>query len=95
MLIKKSDEILKIEEALKKAKQKQKETIKKINSSIGEDILNKLNEDDNLKKEFKELLKRYDLKNTINIIKDNYNLFENKNIIEDNIQQKEKENNEL
>ena len=90
MLIKKSDEILKIEEALKKAKQKQRENIKKINSTIGEEILKKLSSDDAFKKEFKDLLKKYNLKNTIEIIKENYNVFESKNIIEE-----EKEKNEL
>lgn len=87
MRIKKSDEIVKIEEALKKAKQKQKESLKKANIEFTENILVKLNTDDNFKIEFKSILEKYNLINCINILENNYDAFKiNQNQI------KEKEN---
>lgn len=74
MQIKKTDEIIKFEEALKKAKLKQKENIKKINYMIGEDILNKLSVDEEFKKEFFAILIKYDFKNILDSIEENYNI---------------------
>ena len=68
MKLKKSDEIIKIEEALKKAKLKQKENIKKINLEFTEMILNKLKEDDNFKNDLKSLLTKYSLNNSIDLL---------------------------
>ena len=76
MKLKKSDEIIKIEEALKKAKLKQKENIKKINLEFTEMILNKLKEDDNFKNDLKNLLSKYSLNNYINLLKKNNGAFE-------------------
>lgn len=76
MKLKKSDEIIKIEEALKKAKLKQKENIKKINLEFTETILNKLKEDDNFKNDLKNLLTKYSLNNSIDLLNKNYGAFE-------------------
>ncbi|MEM5558381.1 hypothetical protein AAHK07_07645 [Aliarcobacter cryaerophilus] len=76
MKLKKSDEIIKIEEALKKAKLKQKENIKKINLEFTEIILNKLKEDDNFKNDLKNLLSKYSLNNSIDLLNKNYGAFE-------------------
>lgn len=76
MKLKKSDEIIKIEEALKKAKLKQKENIKKINLEFTETILNKLKEDDNFKNDLKSLLSKYSLINSIDLLNKNYGAFE-------------------
>lgn len=76
MKLKKSDEIIKIEEALKKAKLKQKENIKKINLEFTEIILNKLKEDDNFKNDLKILLSKYSLNNSIDLLNKNYGAFE-------------------
>ena len=76
MKLKKSDEIIKIEEALKKAKLKQKENIKKINLEFTETILNKLKEDDNFKNDLKNLLSKYSLNNSIDLLNKNYGAFE-------------------
>ena len=76
MKLKKSDEIIKIEEALKKAKLKQKENIKKINLEFTEIILNKLKEDDNFKNDLKYLLTKYSLNNSIDLLNKNYGAFE-------------------
>ena len=76
MKLKKSDEIIKIEEALKKAKLKQKENIKKINLEFTEMILNKLKEDDNFKNDLKNLLSKYSLNNSIDLLNKNYGAFE-------------------
>ena len=75
MKLKKSDEIIKIEEALKKAKLKQKENIKKINLEFTETILNKLKEDDNFKNDLKNLLTKYSLNNSIDLLNKNYGAF--------------------
>jgi hypothetical protein len=75
MQIKKTDEIIKLEEALKKAKLKQKENIKKINYMIGEDILNKIAVDKEFKKEFFNMLIKYELKNILDSIEENYSIF--------------------
>ncbi len=75
MQIKKTDEIIKFEEALKKAKLKQKENIKKINYMIGEEILNKLSVNEEFKKEFFEMLIKYDFKNILDSIEENYSVF--------------------
>lgn len=76
MKIKKNEEILKIEEALKKARLKQKETIKKINLEFMETILNKLKDDINFRNDFKSLLLRYNLKESIDLLNKNYGIFE-------------------
>ena len=76
MKLKKSDEIIKIEEALKKAKLKQKENIKKINLEFTEMILNKLKEDDNFKNDLKNLLSKYSLNKSIDLLNKNYGAFE-------------------
>lgn len=76
MKIKKNEEILKIEEALKKARQKQKETIKKINLEFMETILNKLKDDINFRNDFKSLLLRYNLNESIDLLDKNYGIFE-------------------
>ena len=76
MKLKKSDEIIKIEEALKKAKLKQKENIKKINLEFTETILNKLKEDDNFKNDLKNLLSKYSLNDSIDLLNKNYGAFE-------------------
>ena len=76
MQIKKSDEVKRIEEALKKAKLKQKENIKKINLEFIETILNKLKEDDNFKNDLKNLLTKYSLNNSIDLLNKNYGAFE-------------------
>lgn len=76
MKLKKSDEIIKIEEALKKAKLKQKENIKKINLEFTETILNKLKEDDNFKNDLKNLLSKYSLNKSIDLLNKNYGAFE-------------------
>ena len=76
MKLKKSDEIIKIEEALKKAKLKQKENIKKINLEFTEMILNKLKEDDNFKNDLKNLLSKYSLNDSIDLLNKNYGAFE-------------------
>ena len=89
MKLKKSDEIIKIEEALKKAKLKQKENIKKINLEFTETILNKLKEDDNFKNDLKNLLSKYSLNNSIDLLNKNYGAFEIKQKSED---QKKEEN---
>jgi methyltransferase-like protein len=75
MQIKKTDEIIKFEEALKKEKLKQKENIKKINYMIGEEILNKLSVNEEFKKEFFEMLIKYDFKNILDSIEENYSVF--------------------
>lgn len=86
MKLKKSDEIIKIEEALRKAKLKQKENIKKINLEFTETILNKLKEDDNFKNDLKNLLTKYSLNNSIDLLNKNYGAFEIKKslILEEN-----------
>lgn len=76
MKIKKNEEIIKIEEALKKARLKQKETIKKINLEFMETILNKLKDDINFRNDFKSLLLRYNLKESIDLLNKNYGIFE-------------------
>lgn len=76
MKIKKNEEILKIEEALKKARLKQKETIKKINLEFMETILNKLKDDINFRNDFKSLLLRYNLNESIDLLNKNYGIFE-------------------
>lgn len=76
MKIKKNDEIIKIEEALKKAKLKQKENIKKINLEFTETILNKLKEDDNFKNDLKGLLIKYSLNSSVDLLNNNYGAFE-------------------
>ncbi|MCG3668602.1 hypothetical protein L5F68_08410 [Aliarcobacter butzleri] len=76
MQIKKSDEIIKIEEALRKAKAKQKETIRKVNLEFTEDILKKLAENDNFKKDLKDILTKYSLDNLIELLNKNYGAFE-------------------
>lgn len=78
MKLKKSDEIIRIEEALKKAKLKQKENIKKINLEFTESILNKLKEDDNFKNDLKNLLSKYSLNSSIDLLNKNYGAFETK-----------------
>ena len=75
MQIKKTDEIIKFEEALKKAKLKQKENIKKINYMIGEEILNKLSVNEEFKKEFFFFFIKYDFKNILDSIEENYSVF--------------------
>lgn len=75
MQIKKTDEIIKFEEALKKAKLKQKENIKKINYMIGEETLNKIAVNEEFKKEFFEMLIKYELKNILDSIEENYSIF--------------------
>lgn len=75
MLIKKTDEIIKIEEALRKAKLKQKENIKRINYMIGEEVLNKLAENEEFKKEFFEILIKFNFKNILDSIEENYSIF--------------------
>lgn len=82
MKLKKSDEIIKIEEALKKAKLKQKENIKKINLEFTETILNKLKEDDNFKNDLKNLLSKYSLNSSIDLLNKNYGAFEIKTSLE-------------
>ena len=89
MKLKKSDEIIKIEEALKKAKLKQKENIKKINLEFTEKILNKLKEDDNFKNDLKNLLTKYSLNNSIDLLNKNYGAFE---IKQKNEEKKKEEN---
>ena len=89
MKLKKSDEIIKIEEALKKAKLKQKENIKKINLEFTETILNKLKEDDNFKNDLKNLLSKYSLNNSIDLLNKNYGAFE---IKQKNEEQNKEEN---
>lgn len=89
MKLKKSDEIIKIEEALKKAKLKQKENIKKINLEFTETILNKLKEDDNFKNDLKNLLTKYSLNNSIDLLNKNYGAFE---IKQKNEEQNKEEN---
>ena len=89
MKLKKSDEIIKIEEALKKAKQKQKENIKKINLEFTETILNKLKEDDNFKNDLKNLLSKYSLNKSIDLLNKNYGAFE---IKQKNEEKKKEEN---
>ncbi|RBQ27616.1 hypothetical protein [Arcobacter sp. CECT 9188] len=76
MKVKKSDEIIRIEEALKKAKLKQKEDIKKINLQFTDNILNKLKEDDNFKNDLKSLLAKYNLNSSIDLLNKNYGAFE-------------------
>lgn len=80
MKIKKTDEIIKIENALKKAKIKQKENIKKVNSELIELILLKLKEDDKFKKDFQILLELYSLNNIIDLFNKNYEIFNYKTI---------------
>ena len=76
MRIKKTDEIIKLEVALKKAKLKQKENIKKINYMIGEEILNKIAENEEFKKEFFAMIVKYDFKNILDSIEENYSVFD-------------------
>ncbi|MBL3519485.1 hypothetical protein H0A43_03310 [Arcobacter lanthieri] len=82
MKLKKSDEIIKIEEALKKAKLKQKEDVKKINLQFTENILNKLKEDDNFKNDLKSLLSKYNLNSSIDLLNKNYGAFDIKTSLE-------------
>ncbi|RBQ32297.1 hypothetical protein CRU92_00875 [Arcobacter sp. FW59] len=83
MKVKKSDEIIRIEEALKKAKLKQKEDIKKINLQFTDNILNKLKEDNNFKNDLKSLLAKYNLNSSIDLLNKNYEAFEIKQKIEE------------
>lgn len=78
--IQKTDEIIKIENALKKAKIKQKENIKKVNSELIELIILKLKEDDKFKKDFQVLLELYSLNNIIDLFNKNYEIFNYKTI---------------
>ncbi len=85
MRIKKNNEIVKLEEALKKAKEKQQEDIKKINIKFTEIILKKLYKDEFFKKELKEILSKYNLDNAIDLLNKNYNSFEIKDTNKTNI----------
>ena len=83
MKLKKSEEIIKIEEALKKTKealkkatQKHQQSVTKINSQFTEIILKKLLEDDNFKTDLKNLLTKNDLQNAIDVLNQNYAAFE-------------------
>ena len=83
MKLKKSEEIIKIEEALKKTKedlkkatQKHQQSVTKINSQFTEIILKKLLEDDNFKTDLKNLLTKNDLQNAIDVLNKNYGAFE-------------------
>ena len=89
MKLKKSDEIIKIEKDIKKAKLKQKENIKKINLEFTETILNKLKEDDNFKNDLKNLLSKYSLNNSIDLLNKNYGAFK---IKQKNKEKKKEEN---
>lgn len=73
--IKKNDEIIKIEEALRKAKAKQKENIKKVNIEFTELILKELNTNNNFKKDLKDILNKYNLINSIKLLDEHYNIF--------------------
>jgi len=75
MKLQKNTEILKIEEALKKAKLKQKEKLKKTNLEFSQIILYKLKEDENFKKDFRSLLEKYNLNKAI-LLLNNYGVFE-------------------
>ncbi|MDN5112964.1 hypothetical protein PJV97_11495 [Aliarcobacter butzleri] len=92
MQIKKSDEIIKIEEALRKAKAKQKETIRKVNLEFTEDILKKLAENDNFKKDLKDILTKYNLDNLIELLNKTYGAFEIKAKVEETKEPKKEEN---
>lgn len=83
MKLKKSEEIIKIEEALKKTKealkkatQKHQQSVTKINSQFTEIILKKLLEDDNFKTDLKNLLTKNDLQNAIDVLNKNYGAFD-------------------
>jgi len=76
MKLQKTTEILKIEEALKKAKLKQKEKLKKTNLEFSQIVLNKLKEDESFKKDFKSLLQKYNLNKAILLLNDSYGAFE-------------------
>jgi len=76
MKLQKTTEILKIEEALKKAKLKQKEKLKKTNLEFSQIVLNKLKEDENFKKDLKSLLQKYNLNKAILLLNDMYGAFE-------------------
>lgn len=83
MKLKKSEEIIKIEEALKKNKealkkatQKHQQSVTKINSEFTEIVLKKLLENDNFKIDLKNLLSKYDLQNAIDLLNKNYGAFE-------------------
>jgi len=76
MKLQKTTEILKIEEALKRAKLKQKEKLKKTNLEFSQIVLNKLKEDENFKKEFKSLLEKYNLNKVILLLDNMYGVFE-------------------
>lgn len=92
MQIKKSEEIIKIEEALRKAKAKQKETIRKVNLEFTEDILKKLAENDNFKKDLKDILTKYNLDNLIELLNKTYGAFEIKVKTEEIKEPKKEEN---
>ena len=94
MQIKKSDEIIKIEEALKKARAKQKENIKKVNLEFSENILKKLSEDDNFKKDLKSILEKYSLNSSIELLNINYGSFEIKEEMQEAIKKEEVKTNE-
>ena len=94
MQIKKSDEIIKIEEALKKARAKQKENIKKVNLEFSENILKKLSEDDNFKKDLKSILEKYSLNSSIELLNINYGAFEIKEEMQEAIKKEEVKTNE-
>jgi|GEM_PF-1769077 len=81
MKLQKTTEILKIEEALKKAKLKQKEKLKKTNLEFSQIILNKIKEDENFKKDLKSLLEKYNLNKAILLLNNSYGAF----ITENNI----------
>jgi len=76
MKLQKTTEILKIEEALKKAKLKQKEKLKKTNLEFSQIVLNKLKEDENFKKDFKSLLEKHNLNKAILLLNNMYAVFE-------------------
>lgn len=62
--------------------------MKKANIEFTENILVKLNTDDNFKIEFKSILEKYNLINCINILENNYDAFK---IKQNQIKEKENE----
>lgn len=82
MQVKKSDEVLRLEEALKRARQKQKDDIKKSNSEFTEIILKPLMTNNFFKKDLREVLEKYKLNNAIDLLQKNYNAFDEIKVIE-------------
>lgn len=74
MIVKKNDTIQKLEEELRKAKQKEKERVKAFNSKAMEHLIKGIETNEAFKNDFFNLIKRYELKEVLKVLGEVYEI---------------------